>query len=150
MCVCVRTFWNSPRPVHPNAPLPTAVGSLQLVKIISNKVYPGTFIYINLSLFIMEAKEHSLKGPAAKEVAREVGVAPGREVAEQKNIVVRFVEYAYKVINEHMDDFFEDNMDVFDQDDEEVESGRGETFEQYEVFKRYLEEVFLVISLKIA
>lgn len=89
----------------------------------------------------MEAKGHSVKDPSAKEVARGGESAAEGAVAAQKNVVARFVEYAYKVINENMDDFFEDNMEVFDQDDEDVESGRGETFEQYEVFKKYLEEV---------
>lgn len=85
----------------------------------------------------MESKDQSVSCESVK------GEPPSGQAtaAEQKNIVVKFVEYAYKIINEDMDDFFEDNMSVFDQDDDDMRSGRGETLEQYDVFRKYLEEV---------
>jgi len=61
--------------------------------------------------------------------------------APKKNLALRFCEFAFKVLNQDMDDFFEDNMDAFDQDVDELQSGRGETFEQYEAYKQYVQEL---------
>jgi hypothetical protein len=61
--------------------------------------------------------------------------------APPKNVVIRFCEYGYKVLNQDMDEFFEDNISAFDQDEDELRSGRGETFEQYDVYKRYLKKL---------
>jgi hypothetical protein len=60
---------------------------------------------------------------------------------ESKNLIIRFTEYAYKVLNEDMDDFFEDHVRAFDQDDSELESGKGETLEQYDVYMKYIAEL---------
>lgn len=86
----------------------------------------------------MEAKGHRTALTAVRS-AKEEANSPPR--TNDKNVVIRFCEFAYKVINEDMDDFFCDNMDAFDQDDEDIASGRGETFEQFEVYKKYLSEV---------
>ena len=59
--------------------------------------------------------------------------------ATAKNLVIKFVEYTYRMINEDLDVFFEDNMMEFDQDDEDITTGRGETLQQYEIYKKYLE-----------
>lgn len=37
------------------------------------------------------------------------------EATPQKNLVMRFCEFAFKVLNQNMDDFFEDNMGAFEQ-----------------------------------
>lgn len=55
-----------------------------------------------------------------------------------KNLIVRFVEYSFQILNHDMDEFFEDNMMVFDQDQHDLEDGRGETLEQYDVYQKYL------------
>ena len=87
----------------------------------------------------MEAKgrdrdEHEEKG-GAKEDSSAVQRAPS------KNIVIRFTEFASKVLNQDMDDFFEDHMEDFDQLDEELTSGAGETLEQYEVYQKYIAQL---------
>jgi hypothetical protein len=64
----------------------------------------------------------------------EAGVA----VAPNKNLVIRFVEYAFDVLNNRMDEFFEDSMNSFDQDLSELRDGSGETLEQYEIYQKYL------------
>jgi hypothetical protein len=56
---------------------------------------------------------------------------------EGRQLVVGFVEYATKVVNEDMKDFFESNLDLFDQDDSEITDGTGHTLEQYEIFQKY-------------
>mmetsp|Transcript_12867 Transcript_12867/g.21007 ORF Transcript_12867/g.21007 Transcript_12867/m.21007 type:complete len:414 (+) Transcript_12867:71-1312(+) len=58
-----------------------------------------------------------------------------------KNIVMKFSEYAFKVLNQDMDDFFEDNMSEFDQDSEELTSGQGETLQQYDVYQQYIAQL---------
>jgi hypothetical protein len=58
-----------------------------------------------------------------------------------KNIVMKFTEYAFKVLNQDMDDFFEDNMGEFDQDADELTSGQGETLQQYAVYQQYVSEL---------
>lgn len=58
-----------------------------------------------------------------------------------KNIVMKFTEYAFKVLNQDMDDFFEDNMTEFDQDSEELTSGQGETLQQYDVYQQYIAQL---------
>ena len=89
----------------------------------------------------MEAKSHSSGGSRSPDKLTTSDRAAGVESGTGGNLIVRFVEYVYKAINEDMDDFFEDNVDVFDQDDEEVDSGKGETFEQYAVYEEYLKQV---------
>jgi hypothetical protein len=61
--------------------------------------------------------------------------------ARSKNVVVKFCEYAYKVLNDDMDEFFEDHIADFDQNEEELESGRGETLEQFSVYQKYVSEL---------
>ena len=54
-----------------------------------------------------------------------------------RDLVISFVSFTQKVLQEDMQNFFETHMDKFDQDEEELTTGRGETFEQYDVFKKY-------------
>ena len=56
----------------------------------------------------MESKGHDDKGYDGD----EKGVV---DTSPQKNVVMRFCEYAFRVLNQDMDDFFEDNIGVFDQ-----------------------------------
>lgn len=44
-------------------------------------------------------------------------------------------------LNVEMDAFFEEHVDMFDQDLEDLRSGRGETLEQFDAFARYKEEL---------
>jgi hypothetical protein len=64
--------------------------------------------------------------------------AEGGGTVPNKNLVIRFVEYAFDVLNNRMDDFFEDSMNSFDQDLNELRDGSGETLEQYEIYQKYL------------
>jgi hypothetical protein len=47
--------------------------------------------------------------------AKHAGEADTKADVPTKNLVMRFCEYAFKVLNQDMDDFFEDNMDAFEQ-----------------------------------
>lgn len=67
--------------------------------------------------------------------------AKGEPQPPPKNIVVKFCEHAFKVLNHDLDDFFEDNMSEFDQENEELTSGQGETLQQYEVYQKYVVEL---------
>lgn len=58
-----------------------------------------------------------------------------------RSLVMHMCEFAFKVLNDEMDGFFEDNVDAFEQEDGELFSGRGETLEQYNVFKKYESEL---------
>jgi hypothetical protein len=62
------------------------------------------------------------------------------EVPEGNRLVHRLVEFAYRVLHTEMDTFFKDNCDKFDQDWDEVRQ-KGETLEQYEIFKNYEKEM---------
>jgi len=70
-----------------------------------------------------------------------VGIGGDDEEPAGKALVMRMCEYGFKVLNYEMDDFFEDNADTFDQDDSDLNSGRGETLAQYNIFKKYEEEL---------
>jgi hypothetical protein len=76
------------------------------------------------------------------------GEAKGGEEQEQqqqqpppKNLVMRFCEFAFRVLNHDMDDFFEDSLADFDQDGAELSSGQGETLQQYEVYQAYIAQL---------
>jgi hypothetical protein len=58
-----------------------------------------------------------------------------------KNVIVRFVEYSFHILNHEMDGFFDDHMAAFNQDLEDLTDGRGETLEQYEIYQKYLSEL---------
>ena len=60
---------------------------------------------------------------------------------ENKNLVIRFVEFAFKVLNQEMDPFFEENLVYFDQNNEDLIDGRGETLQQYSIYQKYLTEL---------
>lgn len=79
---------------------------------------------------MMDSKDDSLVGDVA-----EV------DLVRSNNVVVKFCEYAYKVLNDDMDDFFEEHIADFDQNEEELESGRGETLEQFNVYQKYVAEL---------
>lgn len=55
-------------------------------------------------------------------------------------IVSRLVEYAYRIFNTKMVGFFKNNCSAFEQSAKEHKE-RGDTLEQYEVFKRYEEQL---------
>lgn len=59
------------------------------------------------------------------------------EVNEARKLVMGFVEYTTKVLNEDMKPFFEKHMDEFDQADSDLADGTGHTVEQYEIFRKY-------------
>jgi hypothetical protein len=67
------------------------------------------------------------------------------EIAESqapaKNVIVRFVEYSFHILNNEMDEFFDDHMEAFNQDLEDLTDGRGETLEQYNIYQKYLSEL---------
>eukprot|EP00615_Pteridomonas_danica_P000854 CAMPEP_0114335940 /NCGR_PEP_ID=MMETSP0101-20121206/5379_1 /TAXON_ID=38822 ORGANISM="Pteridomonas danica, Strain PT" /NCGR_SAMPLE_ID=MMETSP0101 /ASSEMBLY_ACC=CAM_ASM_000211 /LENGTH=518 /DNA_ID=CAMNT_0001467705 /DNA_START=27 /DNA_END=1583 /DNA_ORIENTATION=- len=50
-------------------------------------------------------------------------------------------EHAYRVLNLQMDEFFERHFQTFEQDDEDISNGRGETLEQYAAFQQYVVEL---------
>ena len=56
-------------------------------------------------------------------------------------LVQRLVGFAFKVLNVEMDGFFTRHYMSFDQDVEELQTGQGETLEQYEIFKEYEQEL---------
>jgi hypothetical protein len=59
-----------------------------------------------------------------------------------KSLVSKFAEFAFDVLKSPtMDTFFEDNIEAFDQDEEDLHSGRGETLEQYEIYQKYVNEL---------
>jgi hypothetical protein len=59
------------------------------------------------------------------------------QMNDARKLVMDFVEYTTKVLNEDMKGFFESNMDLFDQDDADLTDGTGHSLEQYEVFQKY-------------
>jgi len=59
------------------------------------------------------------------------------ELQASRQLVMGFVEYTTKVLNEDMQEFFEDHMDQFDQDDADLVDGTGHSLEQYEIFQKY-------------
>jgi hypothetical protein len=44
-------------------------------------------------------------------------------------------EHAFQVLNLDMDDFFAKYVETFDQDDQDLISGRGETLQQYAAYQ---------------
>jgi hypothetical protein len=61
------------------------------------------------------------------------GVKGGRELIHD------FVNYVNKVLTEEMRDFFNDQLEIFDQSLDQLTDGSGETLEQYAAFKKYEE-----------
>ena len=66
---------------------------------------------------------------------------PNSLLTLQSNLIIRFSEFAFKVLNSQMDEFFDDQIGIFDQDEGELTSGRGETLEQYQSYELYLSEL---------
>jgi hypothetical protein len=60
----------------------------------------------------------------------------GGELDQGRELVLAFVEFTSKVLQNDMRDFFNDNAEIFDQDEDDL-ARRGETMEQYDVFKKY-------------
>jgi len=58
-----------------------------------------------------------------------------------RNLVTKLTQHAFQVLNIDMDGFFDEHLDVFDQDIEELTSGQGETLEQYDAFTKYSREL---------
>ena len=56
---------------------------------------------------------------------------------EGRDLVVALVNHAAKVLNVDMAPFLEAHVDSFDQATDQLQSGHGETFEQYEVFRAF-------------
>ena len=56
---------------------------------------------------------------------------------EGKDLVVALVNHASKVLNVDMAPFLEAHVNSFQQSSEQLESGHGETFEQYEIFRAF-------------
>jgi hypothetical protein len=56
---------------------------------------------------------------------------------EGKDLVVALVNHASKVLNVDMAPFLEAHVDAFDQSGDQLQSGHGETFEQYDVFRAF-------------
>lgn len=80
----------------------------------------------------------------SKNESKSDGENVGRE------LVSRMCEHAFKVLNTDMDEFFELHVDLFEQDEADLTSGRGETLQQYNIYKKYqavLEEKFDDFSL---
>ena len=89
----------------------------------------------------MESKSEAKGGGGGADSKGEDGhevAGLSMSTAPPTNIVIRFTEFAMKVLNQDMDDFFEDHVQEFDQDDEELRSGAGETLQQYEVYQQYV------------
>lgn len=84
----------------------------------------------------MESKEvnNEAKGGGDEKEGRELQHPP-------PNLVMRFTEFAFRVLNHDMDAFFEDSMSEFEQEDGELSSGAGETLGQYEVYRQYIREL---------
>ena len=61
------------------------------------------------------------------------------EKVSNKNLIIRFVEYAFNILNNEMNEFFEEKMLKFDQNLNELQDGSGETLEQYEIYQEYLQ-----------
>lgn len=82
---------------------------------------------------------------AKQESKRDVETLDGKEDGSRedsgRSLVMHMCEFAFKVLNDEMDEFFEENVDSFEQEDDELSSGRGETLEQYNVFKKYESEL---------
>lgn len=68
------------------------------------------------------------------------------EVKKLPNLVLRFCEFAFKILNHDMDTFFVEHMELFDQDENELQSGGGETLQQYEVYQKYLKELDILFD----
>lgn len=79
----------------------------------------------------MEAKSEGKSTYDGFDDVDEVDLDPGR------SLVMKMCQHAFKVLNSDMEDFFEENADLFDQEDEDLTSGRGETIQQYNIFKLY-------------
>eukprot|EP01041_Mallomonas_annulata_P012927 gene12927-27270_t len=84
----------------------------------------------------MEAKNDSKWENDNETVALKAGDDAASE-NPGKSLVMRMCEYAFKVLNFEMEDFFDKYVDLFDQEEDDLNSGRGETMEQYNVFKKY-------------
>jgi hypothetical protein len=69
--------------------------------------------------------------------------AGGAAVSKKKDdyqLVSRLVQYAFRVFNQDMNGFFMKYCDVFDQTPEEMKRD-GETLAQYDVFRKYEEQL---------
>ncbi len=64
-------------------------------------------------------------------------VSAGNDLNESRKLVMGFVEYSQRILNEDMKTFFEDHMHLFDQEEDELQDGSGHTLEQYDAFKKY-------------
>lgn len=60
----------------------------------------------------------------------------GKQLDEGRELVISFVQFTSKVLQNEMSDFFADNAHLFDQEAEDI-ALHGETLEQYDIFKKY-------------
>ena len=69
------------------------------------------------------------------------GTMEDTDASKGREIVMKLTEYAFKVLQVDMSDFFDEHMAKFEQEDNDLTSGRGETLEQYDVYKLYTAEL---------
>ena len=86
----------------------------------------------------MEAKSESkVSGASFDEIEEFSDGQQSSGESAGRGLVMRMCEYAFKVLNEDMDDFFDEHVDAFEQDEDDLSTGRGETLQQYDIFKKY-------------
>ena len=64
-------------------------------------------------------------------------VSAGNDLDDSRKLVMGFVDYSQRILNEDMKPFFEDHIHLFDQEEDELQDGSGHTLEQYDAFKKY-------------
>ena len=55
----------------------------------------------------------------------------------KKSLVKQFALYMQNVIDVELDPFFERNLDVFEQDESDLNDGTGESLKQFQIFSEY-------------
>ena len=93
---------------------------------------------------------------AAAEAAADVAAEPEQPVvpaegsAATRELVYALVEHAQHVLQGELQPFIEAKVHIFEQSLDELESGQGETLEQYAAFKEYESELEVVFDSFVA